>query len=141
MIIGIDFVHIENFYNDFQKQILLPHKQSTLGPFVSVADANGDGLDDFFVGGAGEQRGTLYFQKNDGTFYEAPDQPWILDYESEDMGCPLFYDADNDGDQDLYIVSGGGADFEADSPLASRQNLHQYRRRKISKKQEVRFHK
>lgn len=114
--LGINFVHQENHYNDFQKQILLPHKQSTLGPFISVADANGDGLDDFFVGGASGQRGTLYFQKQDGTFYEAPDQPWVLDIDSEDMDA-LFYDADNDGDPDLYIVSGGGADFEANSPL------------------------
>ncbi len=110
--LGIDFVHKENEFNDFAKEVLLPHKQSTLGPRVSVADANGDGLEDFFVGGASGQGGVLYLQKPNGTFEKGPSQPWAeLDAVCEDLDA-LFFDPDFDGDMDLYIVSGGGGDFE-----------------------------
>ncbi|RMD72099.1 MAG: CRTAC1 family protein, partial [Bacteroidetes bacterium] len=50
--LGIDFRHAENFFDDFTVQVLLPHKQSTLGPRLATADVNGDGLEDFFIGGA-----------------------------------------------------------------------------------------
>lgn len=114
--LGIDFVHKENEFNDFAKEVLLPHKQSTLGPKISVADANGDGLEDFFVGGAGGQGGVLYFQKANGTFEKAKSQPWTeLDAVCEDLDA-LFFDPDFDGDMDLYIVSGGGGDFEGKEP-------------------------
>lgn len=110
--LGVDFVHRENPFNDFAKEVLLPHKQSTLGPKVSVADVNGDGLQDFFIGGAKGQGGALYLQRPDGTFVKGPSQPWAeLDAASEDMDA-LFFDPDSDGDMDLYIVSGGGGDFE-----------------------------
>ena len=110
--LGIGFSHKENSFNDFAKQVLLPHKQSTLGPKIAVGDANGDGLDDFFVGGASGQAGVMYFQKPDGKFVENGGQPWsVADMESEDMDA-VFFDADGDGDLDLYIVSGGGGDME-----------------------------
>ncbi|MFQ5447185.1 MAG: VCBS repeat-containing protein, partial [Saprospiraceae bacterium] len=114
--LGIGFVHRENPFNDFAKQVLLPHKQSTLGPKLSVADANGDGLDDFFVGGASGQGGALYFQNPDGTFTKGASQPWAeLDAVCEDLDA-AFFDADKDGDMDLYIVSGGGGEFEGKEP-------------------------
>lgn len=110
--LGIDFVHRENEFNDFAKEVLLPHKQSTLGPKISVADVNGDGLQDFFVGGASGQGGVLYFQKPNGTFEKGHSQPWAeLDAVCEDLDA-LFFDPDFDGDMDLYVVSGGGGDFE-----------------------------
>lgn len=118
--VGIDFVHKENDFDDFKKEILLPHKQSTLGPCLSVADANGDGFDDFFVGGAAGQSGVLYFQKADGSFEKAPQQPWTMDAQSEDMSA-LFFDPDKNGTLDLYITSGGGGEFEKDKkPLQDR---------------------
>jgi hypothetical protein len=109
--LGISFKHKENSFDDFKKEILLPHKQSTLGPCITVGDANGDGFEDFFIGGAAGQSGVLYFQKADGSFIEAPQQPWQIDANSEDMQA-MFFDPDGNGQLDLYITSGGGGEFE-----------------------------
>ncbi len=108
---GIDFIHKENKYNDFAKEVLLPHRQSTLGPGLAVGDANGDGLEDFYVGGAKDMNGKLYIQKPDGNFSPASG-PWEKDAGSEDLAA-LFFDADGNGTMDLYVVSGGGGEFSA----------------------------
>lgn len=107
--IGIDYQHKENVFDDFQEQILLPHSQSKNGPFITTADVNNDGLIDFFIGGALNQAGELYVQQNDGKFKKQTTNTFIKDKKYEDLGA-LFFDADNDADQDLYIVS-GGAEF------------------------------
>lgn len=105
---GINFKHQENEYDDFEVEVLLPQKQSALGPFVETGDVNGDQLDDMFIGGALGQSGILYLQNNKGHF--SPQKgPWESDKSCEDMSS-LFFDADNDGDLDLYVVSGGSAD-------------------------------
>jgi len=103
---NINYKHTENDYNDFEFETLLPHKTSNFGPGLAVGDINGDGLDDFFIGGAANQSGILYLQNIDGTFIVAKNQPWSVHKNSEDMSA-VFFDADADGDQDLYIVSGG----------------------------------
>ncbi len=104
--LGIDYTHRENEYNDFQEQILLPHKLSQNGPFSDAQDVNGDGLEDIFIGGAADQSGLLYVQEKNGQFVKSVSQPWEADMASEDMGC-LFVDVDGDKDFDLYIASGG----------------------------------
>ncbi|WP_242117421.1 VCBS repeat-containing protein [Aestuariivivens sediminicola] len=111
--LGISFKHLENEHDDFKEQILLPHSQSTNGPFVDKADVNKDGLEDIFIGGAKGQSGVLYIQKADGGFEKRSDAVWEMDKDYEDLGV-LFFDADNDGDQDLYVVS-GGSEFEQGS--------------------------
>lgn len=109
---GITFTHKENIFNDFKKEVLLPYKQSTLGPFMSKGDSNGDGLDDFYVGGASGQLGVLYTQTAQGfTSIELP--KFSLD--QEDMGS-LFVDVDGDQDQDLIVLS-GGTEFNEGSKL------------------------
>lgn len=115
--------HIENSYDDFQKEVLLPHKQSENGPYIAVADVDGNGHEDFFVGGAANQSGTLYLQQNDGTFTKGQSQPWQSDKRSEDLGC-LFFDADNDADLDLYVVSGGNEFVDGAPELQDRLYLN-----------------
>ena len=105
---GINFKHKENNFEDFDREGLLPSQQSKLGPHLSIADFNGDGHQDVFVGGAVGQSGTFYIQNAAGTFKEKKSAALASDNATEDMGS-VFFDADKDGDQDLYIVSGGAA--------------------------------
>ena len=102
---GISFVHQEDRYDDFRVEPLLPHMNSRQGPGLAVGDVNGDGREDFFVGNATNSAGALYVQQADGTFMTVAG-PWEDDYRFEDTGALLF-DADNDQDLDLYVVSGG----------------------------------
>ena len=102
---GLNFKHKENTYDDFREEILLPYKQSTLGPSMAKGDVNGDGLEDVYIGGASGQAGQLFVQTSQG-FAVKLNNVFALDKASEDMEA-LFFDADGDGDQDLYVVSGG----------------------------------
>lgn len=117
--LGIDFVHQENIYNDFSKQVLLPQKLSQKGPSLSVADINNDKLEDFYVGGASGQPGELYMQNVEGKFTLSHQESFVLDNKYEDNGS-LFFDADGDGDLDLYVASGGYELSENDKLLQDR---------------------
>ncbi len=100
----IAYRHIENPFIDFNHEPLLPNKLSQEGPGIAVGDVNGDGLEDFFIGAALLRSGKIFLQEKNGTF--TGQELNKADRQSEDMGCLLF-DADNDNDLDLYIVSGG----------------------------------
>jgi enediyne biosynthesis protein E4 len=102
--IGLDYKHEENDFVDFKVQPLLPHMHSKNGPGIAVADVNGDGLEDFYVGGATNQSGALFIQESSGKFKKSSFAK--TDTLADDMGV-LFFDADNDNDVDLYIASGG----------------------------------
>ena len=97
--------HVETEYDDFARQPLLPFKHSQLGPGVAVADIDSDGdLDVYVAQGKGGSGG---IQRNDGWsgFTSISNDVFDLDEHYEDMGV-LFFDADLDGDNDLYVVSG-----------------------------------
>ncbi len=97
--------HKENPYNDFEKEVLLPHQTSMFGPNLAVEDLNGDGLEDLVVGGASLSSTSVYLQgQNDFELLDL--KSFAADRLSEDMGIHIF-DADGDGDQDIYIASGG----------------------------------
>jgi hypothetical protein len=99
-------VHEENAYVDFKREYLIPYQLSKQGPKMAKADVNGDGLEDIYIGGAAEQPGAVFLQLENGKFTKSSTQPWLQDAIYEDIGC-VFFDADNDRDPDLYVVSGG----------------------------------
>ncbi len=103
---GIDYKHQENNYLDFYRESLIPFQVSTEGPKIAVGDVNGDGLDDFYIGGAKWQAGKLFIQKKGGKFVSSNQEIFQADSTYEDVDA-IFFDADNDKDPDLYVVSGG----------------------------------
>ncbi|TLP74034.1 hypothetical protein ES765_16985 [Maribacter sp. ACAM166] len=103
---GIGYAHKENVYSDFDRDRLLYHMKSTEGPRMSITDVNGDGLEDFYIGGAKDSPGALFIQTHEGSFKSTNESLLEKDKGSEDLQC-LFFDADGDGDQDLYVTSGG----------------------------------
>lgn len=111
--------HKEKDYDDYSKQLLLPHKQSQFGPSVAVGDVNGDGLEDIFVGGANGQVGVIAFQQSSGIFKPQKSTALDKDQSSEDMGA-LFFDVEGDGDLDLYVASGSYEFEENDNRLQDR---------------------
>ena len=120
--VGLNVQHIEDEYDDFKYEPLLPHIYSKIGPGLTVGDVNNDGLDDFFVGNAAGTSGQLYMQ-NENSEFNVINGPWQQDAQFEDTGA-LFFDADNDSDLDLYVVSGGNSVTESDNFYQDRLYLN-----------------
>lgn len=122
--IGLRFTHRDQPYDDYKKEFLLPGKLSQFGPGIAVADVNGDGLDDIFVGGAAGQAGVLFVHQTDHSFVPLEGGPWEADAASESMGA-LFFDADRDGDLDLFVASGSNEWPVGDALYSDRLYLNQ----------------
>jgi hypothetical protein len=115
----LDFTHKENDFNDFERDRLLFQMLSNEGPHIAVSDVNGDKLDDIFICGAKDSPGALFVQDKQGHFKKTNEKLFEEDKISEDTDC-AFFDADGDGDQDLYVASGGNEFPESSSALADR---------------------
>ena len=107
---GISFEHQEDETRDFEILPLLPYWRSARGPALAVADVNGDNLEDVYLGGARDQPGALYLQSQEGRFRQVP---FPDSHETHEDTYAIFLDADGDGDQDLYVASGGWIGPEA----------------------------
>ena len=116
---GIGYIHKEEDFVDFNIQKLLPHKFSEYGPGMAAGDIDGNGLDDIVIGGSSNISCMFFLQQNDGKFIEKPLIPEdVLSSKNQDDEGVLLFDADEDGDLDLYISS-GGFEHENNSPVYS----------------------
>jgi hypothetical protein len=109
----IQFKHSEDLFVDFKLQAILPHLHSKDGPALAVADINGDGREDLFAGSATGSKGNLFLQQADGKFLHRQ----LPDINNVDNMGALFFDADGDGDNDLYLSFGGSSITTKASPL------------------------
>ncbi len=121
--IASNYAHSDPYFNDYDLQILLPHKMSQTGPSIAKADVNSDGLEDIFIGGGHTQAGQLLLGQPSGTFRAMSIPDFEQDKQYEDQGA-CFFDADNDGDQDLYVVSGSYEFFRNQNLLQDRLYLN-----------------
>ena len=109
-------VHKENNYNDFDYEGLINQMLSQEGPSLAVADINGDGNEDSFVGGAKGQPGIIYLNKKNGNLQPTSQPALENDLNYEDTSA-AFFDADSDGDMDLMVGSGGNEVGEKENYL------------------------
>lgn len=120
----LPFRHIEDDVNDFKVQPLLPNMFSYNGPRLAKADVNGDGRLDVYVCGARMQAGSLVMQQSDGSFRPQDEPQFRQDSVYEDEAA-VFFDADGDGDPDLYVVSGGFLDSTFTGALQDRLYINE----------------
>ncbi len=116
--LSVAYKHEENNFIEFNREGLIPHMNSTEGPALAVGDVNGDGLDDFFVGGAKRQPASLFLQTDSG-FVLSTQEIFREDSVHEDVDA-TFADVDGDEDLDLIVVSGGNEFKNNEAPLQLR---------------------
>jgi hypothetical protein len=116
---GLRFRHVEDSWEDLDRESLIPSNLSAEGPAFAVGDVNGDGREDLFLGGASYQASQIFIQLPEGGFQQADIPVLVRDRFTEDVDA-VFFDAEGDGDNDLYIVRGGNEEFAGSPILADR---------------------
>lgn len=117
--IGISYRHEESVFNDFERDAMLFQMISNEGPRMAVADINGDKRDDFYICGAKGSPGSLFVQGPGGCFRKSQEKLFEKDRIAEEIDC-VFFDADGDGDSDLYVACGGNEFPSSSSALIDR---------------------
>jgi len=120
---GIKYLHQENVFQEFNREPLIPHFNSTEGPALAIADINKDGLEDIFIGAARSFTGAIYLQKAGGTFDKVLQPALSLDSNYEDVDA-IWQDVNNDGNVDLVVASGGNEYYGKDENMLSRVYLN-----------------
>ena len=110
---GLQYLHKENHFVEFDRESLLPHMFSTEGPAIAVGDINRDGLDDIFLGSARNEADVVFVQQAAGTFVRT-NQPQIDADSSYETTGAVWADLNNDGYPDLVAVSGGNEFYGPD---------------------------
>ncbi|MEZ4901353.1 MAG: VCBS repeat-containing protein [Spirosomataceae bacterium] len=121
--VGLDFLHEENNYVDYNRDGLLKQMYSTQGPALAVGDVNGDGLDDVYVGGGATKPRVLFVQQTNGKFSKSVQSAFATPNQADETAA-LFFDADGDKDLDLYVVTGGNEFLKGDPKLADQLYLN-----------------
>ncbi len=120
---ALPYIHHEVLVNDFKVQPLMPNMVSYHGPKMAISDVNADQLEDIYICSPEGKSGTLLLQRPDGSFYASSQPGFIMDAKFEDADAH-FFDADGDGDADLYVVSGGFGTEDSGLPLQDRLYLN-----------------
>ena len=119
---GIQYLHQENEFQEFNREQLIPQMNSTEGPALAVADVNHDLLEDIFIGGARGQAGALFLQEKNGKFIKTTQPALALDSNYEDVDA-VWADLNKDGHLDLIVGSGGNEYYGKDVNMLSRVYL------------------
>lgn len=120
---GLNYLHKENQFVEFNREFLLPHMISTEGPALAVADINHDGLEDVFIGAARNSHSAVFLQQANGKFIQTKQPALFIDSIYEDVDA-RFADINNDGNVDLIVASGGNEYYGEDEHLLPRIYLN-----------------
>lgn len=120
---GLNYLHVENPFVEFDREPLIPHMVSGEGPALAVADINGDGRDDVFIGSSKTSKSAVFIQSVTGTFQQITQPALALDSMYEEVDA-VWTDANGDGHPDLLIASGGNEYSGKSNQLAPRLYLN-----------------